>query len=58
MSEHGWNYPDDLLEAAWGLIANSRNWDDDEGSPEWREAAVDWRNAYSLEIARGPEAVS
>lgn len=34
---------DDLLEAAWGIIANAdRGWND----PEWKEAAERWRDDY------------
>lgn len=36
----------DLLEWAWGIIANAGggNWELE--SPEWREAASRWRDAY------------
>ena len=36
----------DLIERAWGIIANSSggNWDD--ASPEWRGAAERWRDGY------------
>jgi hypothetical protein len=38
-----WNFPEDLTEAAWGIIANV-DWD--KQSPEWVEAAGKWRDAY------------
>ena len=49
----GWNYPQDLLEAAWGLLANA-DWDRD---PEWTAAVERWRDAYhetlSLPVPEG-----
>lgn len=41
-----WVFPDDLTEAAWGLIANAwdGNWND--APVAWREAAIRWREAY------------
>lgn len=44
--KHGWDFPADLPEAAWGIIANAwhGNWDD--APPEWRDAAIRWRDAY------------
>lgn len=41
-----WNFPDDLIEAAWGLIANANGGDWDSAPPEWRTAAEGWRDAY------------
>lgn len=41
-----WNYPQDLLEAAWGLIANAYGGDWDSAPKEWREAAKEWAYAY------------
>ena len=35
----------DLLEAAWGVIANA-GWNDDAKSPGWQEAAEHWRDRY------------
>lgn len=35
---------DDLLEAAWGIIANASNWAGD--TPEWIPAAEKWRDEY------------
>jgi hypothetical protein len=46
----GWNFPDDLLEAAWGIIANAGEGSWDRESPEWREAAIRWRDAYHAEL--------
>lgn len=42
----GWNFPDDLTESAWGLIANSYGGNWDLASDEWRRAAERWRDAY------------
>ncbi len=36
----------DLLESAWGLIANASGGDWDKATPEWRDAAVRWRDRY------------
>ena len=36
----------DLLEMAWGLIANAHGGDWDQATPEWREAAERWRDEY------------
>jgi hypothetical protein len=38
--------PSDLMEWAWGIIANAGggNWDLE--TPEWQEAAAKWRDAY------------
>lgn len=42
---------DDLLEAAWGLIANSHAWHDPSAAtPGWREAAERWRARYHARI--------
>ena len=41
-----WDFPDDLTEAAWGLIANAWGGNWDAADPEWREAAIRWRDAY------------
>jgi hypothetical protein len=46
----GW--PDsDLIEAAWGIIANAGggNWKLE--TPEWQEAAARWREAYHRMLA-------
>lgn len=50
-----WNYPDDLLEAAWGLIANASDWMDDSRT-EWTDAAKKWRDAYHETLPKGKEA--
>lgn len=40
-------WPDSsMLEAAWGLIANANEGDWEKAHPEWRAAAVRWRDAY------------
>ncbi len=36
----------DLLEVAWGIIANAHGGDWDKASPEWRSAAEAWRERY------------
>jgi hypothetical protein len=47
-------------EAAWGIIANAWWGDWGKASPEWRQAAIQWRDAYhrqlDREIAEGAEA--
>lgn len=45
------NQADNLLELAWGLIANasSGNWADE--TDEWQEAARRWRDSYDKYIA-------
>ena len=35
----------ELLESAWGVIANA-GWNDDAKSPGWQEAAERWRDDY------------
>ena len=37
---------EDLLELAWGLIANANEGDWDKATKEWREAARKWRDTY------------
>ncbi len=37
---------DDLLEVAWGIIANANGGDWDKATPEWKEAAERWRDRY------------
>ena len=41
--EVGWTFPDDLITAAWGLIANVP-WRDQ--TPVWKVGAIRWRTAY------------
>ncbi len=36
----------DLLELAWGIIANAGGGDWEKESKEWQDAAVNWRDAY------------
>lgn len=38
--------PADLAEAAWGLIANAYDGNWDTAPPDWRQAAVRWRDAW------------
>jgi hypothetical protein len=41
------DWPDnEMLEAAWGIIANAHGGNWDEASDEWKEAAENWRDAY------------
>lgn len=42
----------DLLELAWGLIANKGGGDWDRESEEWREAATRWRDKYHAVLRR------
>lgn len=37
---------DDLLEVAWGLIANANEGDWDEATKDWKGAAERWRDDY------------
>jgi len=37
---------DDLLELAWGIIANANGGDWDKATPEWHDAAERWRDRY------------
>lgn len=55
-----WNFPDDLVHAAWGIIANAGNGDWSRETPEWQVAAARWRDAYndSLGDAEKPPGVS
>ena len=45
----------DLNELAWGLIANAYGGDWDTASPEWRQAAVRWRDAYHKTLPSGSD---
>ena len=36
----------DLLETAWGIIANANEGDWDKATPEWRRAAERWRDEW------------
>ena len=49
-----WDFPADLPEAAWGLIANAWEGDWSKAPPEWREAAERWRDAYHLTLEHKP----
>lgn len=40
----------DLLELAWGVIANA-GWDGSAKTPGWQEAAVRWRDQYHALLA-------
>jgi hypothetical protein len=52
-TKHGWDFPADLVEAAWGIIANSYGGDWDKATPDWREAAERWRDAYYETLPSG-----
>lgn len=43
----------ELLYWAWTVIANANEGNWDSTSPEWREAATKWRDAWHEEIERG-----
>jgi hypothetical protein len=43
----------DLLETAWGIIANASEGDWDQESDDWQGAAVRWRDHY-YELLRTP----
>ena len=36
----------DLLQIAWGIIANANGGDWDNAAPEWKAAAERWRDKY------------
>ena len=42
----------DLLETAWGIIANAcgGNWDDAHNHPDWKAAAKRWRDDYHAQL--------
>jgi hypothetical protein len=52
----GWDFPADLLEAAWGLIANANEGDWDKAHPDWKAAAERWRDAYHASLPPLPPA--
>jgi hypothetical protein len=53
-----WNYPDDLVEAAWGLVANAWGGEWSQASEMWRDAATHWRAAYHESLrSENPRAV-
>ena len=45
---------EDLLESAWGLIANAHggNWDEASESSGWKKAATRWRDSYFKKLKR------
>ena len=45
---------DDMLTAAWGLIANASGGDWPKESPDWQAAAAKWRDAYVRAAAPAP----
>lgn len=50
----GWEYPADLLHAAWALIANASGGRWEEETPEWQAAARRWRDAWHATLPRVP----
>ena len=46
--KHNWNLEskDELLEFAWGIIANANGGNWDEADPQWKTAAEIWRGGY------------
>ena len=55
-----WDYtnPDDLIEAAWGIIANAQGGDWDAATPKWKQAAERWRDGYHDNVANQPQLFS
>lgn len=45
----------DLEESAWGLIANANEGNWEAAHPEWKDAAIRWREAYHAKL-RAPQA--
>jgi hypothetical protein len=41
---------EELLESAWGIIANANGGDWDKATPEWKDAAIRWRDNYFTSI--------
>lgn len=53
-TEERWTaHPDDLIESAWGLIANAGGGDWTKESDEWRAAAERWRERYHAALDAG-----
>ncbi len=48
----------DLLEFAWGIIANAGGGDWEKESKEWRDAAIRWRDAYFISLPKVSQASS
>ncbi len=46
--KHNWNLKnkDELLEFAWGIIANANEGNWDKATKEWKKAAEIWRDGY------------
>lgn len=53
LAKRGWEFPDDLIPAAWGIIANAGGGDWGRETPEWQEAATRWRDAYHETLPSG-----
>ena len=45
---------DELLEEAWGVIANAQGGRWEDASPEWREAATRWRDKWHQRLDARP----
>jgi len=46
----------ELLELAWGVIANAGGGDWTTQTPEWQEAAARWRDQYHAALSKEVEA--
>ena len=44
--KQGWDFPADLIECAWGIIANAWEGDWSQAPAHWQAAAEEWREAY------------
>ena len=51
----GWNFPDDLLEAAWGIIANAYGGAWELAGSDWRKAAERWRDEYHAHLCHAEQ---
>ena len=45
----------DLLETAWGIIANANGGNWDIAPKEWKEAAEKWRDEYHKTLSNPPK---
>lgn len=46
MKDHHEALLGDLLATAWAIIANANGGDWDRATPEWKDAALRWRDRY------------
>lgn len=47
----------DLLELAWGIIANAGGGDWDTQTSEWKDAAIRWRDRYHETLKESPNTI-